>query len=117
MNQGNQKPSRREFLLGGFAGAVAWSAARQQPVGKPAEIRFGFTSYTWGNDWDLTTMIANCEKAQAYGLELRTDMSFAHKVELDLSPQQCSEVRRRFADSPVKLVGLACGERDRRAHV
>ena len=39
------------------------------------------------------------------------ESGYAHGVELTLSDQQRRDVRQRFADSPVELVGLASGER------
>ncbi len=57
----------------------------------------------WGADWDLPTLISNCEKTGHVGVELRT--GHAHKVETNLSLVQRIEVRKRFADSPVKCVG------------
>jgi sugar phosphate isomerase/epimerase len=76
-----------------------------------ARTRFGFTTYQWGQDWDVPTLIANCTKAGAFGVELRTSQSYAHGVELELDAQQRSEVKKRFEDSPVKLVGIASSER------
>lgn len=102
----NQEPTRRS-VLAGFAGGAALASA---PAGR-ARMRFGFTSYQWGADWDLASLIANCAKAHAYGVELRTTMKHAHGVELALSASERGEVKRRFATSPVKLIGLACGER------
>jgi hypothetical protein len=76
-----------------------------------AKIRFGFTTYQWGEDWDMPTLIANCSKAGVFGVELRTSQSYAHGVELVLDTQQRREVKKRFEDSPVCLVGIASGER------
>jgi len=47
-------------------------------------MRFGFTTYQWGKDWDVPTLIENCSKAGVFGVELRTSQSYAHGVELDL---------------------------------
>jgi hypothetical protein len=74
-------------------------------------MRFGFTTYQWGKDWDIPALIANCEKAGAFGVELRTSASYAHGVELEISAERRQEVKRRFAGSPVALVGIASGER------
>jgi hypothetical protein len=74
-------------------------------------MRFGFTSYQWGKDWDVPTTIANCAKAKAFGVELRTQLGYAAGVEAPLADAQRRDVKMRFADSPVKLVGLACSER------
>ncbi|MHC4570282.1 MAG: hypothetical protein ACYTE3_31580 [Planctomycetota bacterium] len=109
------KTSRRQFLARGIsvaAGAVATTALTScdslqiAGMGKPTgKTRFGFTTYQWGKDWDISTLIANCTKAQVYGVELRTSSAYAHGVELELDTRQRAEVKRRFADSPVTVVG------------
>jgi len=114
----DKKVSRRCFLAGGVclgAGAVSLGLLSGcQPKDRSvvrANTRFGFTTYTWGKDWDIDTLITNCIKAKAFGLELRTSMSYKHGVELELTADERNEVKKRFADSPVALVGIACGER------
>jgi sugar phosphate isomerase/epimerase len=72
-------------------------------------MRFGLVTYQWGRDWDLPTLIANCEKTKILGVELRT--THAHGVEPNLNAQQRNEVKERFKDSPVVLVGLGSNER------
>jgi len=72
--------------------------------GPGSRMKFGLVTYQWGRDWDLPTLIANCTKTKVLGVELRTQ--HAHKVESNLSAQQRREVKKRFADSPVELVGL-----------
>jgi hypothetical protein len=74
-------------------------------------MRFGFTTYQWGKDWDIPTLIANCENAGVFGVELRTSSSYAHGVEVEISAERRQEVKKRFAGSPVALVGIASGER------
>ncbi len=66
-------------------------------------MKFGLVTYLWGKDMNLATVIAACEKSGLTGVELRTQ--HAHGVEPSLSPRERSEVRKRFADSPVHLVG------------
>lgn len=78
---------------------------------RKSKMRFGFTTYLWGRDWDLPTLIANCTTLKAYGVEMRVEMKSAHKVELDLDDAQRREVKKRFAGSRVKVIGLATGER------
>ena len=73
-----------------------------------APIRFGLVTYMWGFDWDLPELLTNCSRAQALGVELRT--GHAHHVEPDLSDASRKEVKARFADSPVTLVGLGSNE-------
>lgn len=115
------RTSRREFLHRGLcvaAGAAATTALTScdslqiAGVDKPAgQTRFGFTTYQWGKDWDIPTLIANCTKAEVYGVELRTSQSYAHGVELELDIKQRGEVKKRFEDSPITVVGLATSER------
>ena len=103
--------TRRDFLKQSmYLGAAAASAGPLSRVFAAAGaapgsgMRFGLVTYQWGRDWDLPTVIANCRKAGVPGVELRTE--HAHKVESNLTPAQRKEVRKRFADSPVTLVGL-----------
>lgn len=113
--------SRRHFLAHGLcvtAGAVAATTLTScEVLGTKAEAkrhaktRFGFTTYQWGQDWGIPALIANCSKAEVLGVELRTSQSYAHGVELDLNAQQRREVKKRFEDSPIILVGLATSER------
>jgi sugar phosphate isomerase/epimerase len=67
------------------------------------KMRFGLVTYLWAQDWDLPTIIANCEKTGYHGVELRTQ--HAHKVEATLNAAQRAEVRKRFADSSVTCIG------------
>jgi sugar phosphate isomerase/epimerase len=116
-----KKLSRRDFLSHGLCvaiGAAATAALTSCDSLKTAETkkhagwtRFGFTTYQWGKDWDVPTLIANCTKAGVFGVELRTSQSYAHGVELELNAQQRRQVRKRFKDSPIELVGIATSER------
>ena len=82
-------------------------AATDTPL--PNQCRFGLVTYLWGKDLTLPELIAACEQSDVLGVELRT--THRHGVEPSLSDQQRQEVRRRFADSPVTLVGLGSNER------
>ncbi len=95
----------RRTLLAGAALLPVFAAQRKN------KMRFGFTTYLWGRSWDIPTLIANCTKLKAYGLEMRVEMKSAHGVELELDAAQRREVKKRFAGSPVKVLGLATGER------
>jgi sugar phosphate isomerase/epimerase len=106
--------SRREFLARGTQTAAGLLAAAGMtscqsiknlvfhPPG--SKMRFGLVTYLWAKDWDLPTLIANCQKTKILGVELRTE--HAHGVEAHLNNQQRQEVKKRFDDSPVTLVGL-----------
>jgi sugar phosphate isomerase/epimerase len=56
-------------------------------------------------------LITNCAKAKAFGVELRTSLNYAHGVEVSLSALRRREIKKRFADSRITLVGLASSER------
>lgn len=96
--------TRRSLLLTAAA-LPAVSVARKNTM------KFGFTSYLWGREWDIPTLIANCRQLKAYGVELRVEMKAAHGVELTLDSAQRAEVRKQFTASPVRVLGLATGER------
>jgi sugar phosphate isomerase/epimerase len=109
--------SRRSFVVGGVGTAAGVAAAgalgsfAAEPAAKKAKMRIGFTTYTWGRDWDIPTLIANCKKAEVFGTELRTSSNYAHGVELELSAEKRQAVKKQFQDSPVTLVSIASGER------
>ena len=67
-------------------------------------MKLGTVTYNLAQDWDVPTIIKNCEAAKFEGVELRT--SHAHKVEVNLSKDQREEVKKQFQDSSVQLMGL-----------
>ena len=102
----SQPLSRRSALKAGTALTVAGLslAKPQQLVAAPeTDMQFGLVTYLWGKDMDLAELIDSCEKAGVRGVELRTQHK--HGVEPELTNGQREEVRKRFEDSPVELVG------------
>jgi sugar phosphate isomerase/epimerase len=98
--------TRRGFIqqsLSAGIGMTALSRLPDLPSVARGKMKFGLVTYQWGRDWDLPTLISNCEKAGYYGVELRTE--HAHKVETNLSAAQRAEVKKRFADSQVECIG------------
>jgi len=98
--------SRRSFLQKSVVAGVGLSLidpVTAHAMLKKSSMRFGLVTYQWGKDWDLPTLIANCEKAGYLGVELRTQ--HAHGVETSLSASERAAVKQRFADSPVTCVG------------
>lgn len=107
--------SRRRCLKQSFSLGVAAILARplvEMRLWADEEVKsrmkFGLCTYLWGQDWDLPTILANCERSQVLGVELRTEHK--HGVEPSLSRQQRQEVKKRFADSPVTFVGLGTNQ-------
>ena len=110
------KTNRRNFLtqsaLGaGVLGLLPAFAAEKTLAAKPSgfltrqpAMKLGTVTYNLAQDWDIETIIKNCEAAQFQGVELRT--THAHKVEVNLGKEERDRVRKRFADSAVELMGL-----------
>ncbi|UCH63990.1 MAG: TIM barrel protein [Fidelibacterota bacterium] len=105
--------SRREFLtrgsqaaMGIIAGSALVACGTKQPVVRkpPDKLQLGFVTYQWGRDWDLPTLIRNCQKTGVLAVELRTQ--HAHGVDSHINARQRYEVKIRFENSPVTLVGL-----------
>lgn len=96
--------SRRSFIQKSLAVGVGLSFLEPAAVfAKKPKMNLGLVTYQWGKDWDLPTLLANCEEAGLLGVELRTE--HAHGVETSLSAQERKEVKKRFKDSPVKCLG------------
>jgi len=117
MGSGRLRITRRSFVFSttgaGLVCALPLASCRSSSAERTLEprvpaMRFGLVTYLWGQDWDLRTLIANCETAGYSGVELRTE--HAHGVEPSLTPAERSEVRRRFADSPVECVGYGSNQ-------
>jgi len=107
--------TRRGFLtrtlaVGAAVAAGPLSKGLAWGSDKPgSHMAFGLVTYNWGKDWDLPTLIRNCEAAKVPGVELRT--THAHGVEPSLNIGQRIDVKKRFSNSPVTLVGLGSNER------
>ncbi len=101
--------SRRQFLgltalgLSAAAAPAQLRAANPPPAG-PSKLKLGLVTYNMAKDWDVPTVIRYCSETRFAGVELRT--THAHGVEVQLAKAERAEVRKRFEDSPVELMGL-----------
>lgn len=102
--------SRRSFLnstiatgLVGCGSLIGDRLLAGTPTAPQNSMKFGLVTYLWGQDMDLPTVISSCERSGLGGVELRTEHK--HGVEPSLSKNERGEVRRRFEDSLVELVG------------
>lgn len=107
------KSSRRDFLQTGLAASAAFALAHTadaspQKTANPAlgggGFKLGLVTYNLAKDWDIPTLIKNCEATGFEAVELRT--THKHGVEPGLSKQQRAEVKARFAGSKVRLLSL-----------
>ena len=92
------RSSRRQFFKLSL-GELLTSITRRE-----SSLKFGLVTYLWGRDWDIPTLIRNCQVAGVGGVELRTE--HAHGVEVHLQSADRAAVSARFADSDVSLLGL-----------
>ncbi|MCM8772317.1 MAG: sugar phosphate isomerase/epimerase [Candidatus Omnitrophica bacterium] len=67
-------------------------------------MKLGIVTYMIASEWDIDTIIKKCEELGYQGVELRTQHK--HNVESSLSKKEREEIRKKFENSYVKLVGL-----------
>ncbi|HNQ35673.1 MAG TPA: sugar phosphate isomerase/epimerase [bacterium] len=67
-------------------------------------MKLGIVTYQIAAEWDLDRIISACGSLGYAGVELRT--THRHGVEPSLSKAARAEVKKKFEDSPVVLVGL-----------
>lgn len=89
----------------------AVAAGEQRPIPEellddktPRKFQLGLVTYNIAPDWDIPTIIDRCTELGIAAVELRS--THKHGVEPTLGKAERKEVRRRFADSQVKLWGL-----------
>lgn len=109
--------TRRDFLKTSVATSAAFAVGTSILGGcskspenisrKPgSQMKLGLVTYLWGQDWDIPTLIANCEKTGFKGVELRVD--HAHNVSTKLTPSEREAVKKQFENSNVTFVGMGC---------
>ena len=98
---------RREFIKKSIlisAGLVIGSRElRSGSYARKSLMKPGLVTYLWGKDWDLPSLISNCEKTGFRGVELRTE--HAHGVETTLNAAERKKVKKMFTESRVTCVG------------
>lgn len=98
---------RRRFLATSAAAMSTMAAARAGHAAADAgrtPLQLGLVTYQWGKAMSLPELLEVCGRTGFTGVELRS--THAHGVEPGMSAAARADVRHRFADSPVKLVGL-----------
>jgi len=111
-----RKKSRRDFLQASLiaAGSLAIAkasgavSASADKVNNPAlgggGFKLGLVTYNLAKDWDIPTIIKNCEATGFEAVELRT--THKHGVEPTSSKERRAEVKRHFAGTKVRLLSL-----------
>src|SRR5215813_7895626 len=109
------KPSRRDFLQAmSAAGALSLASSIEAEAGiaqKPANpalggggFKLGLVTYNLAKDWDVPTIIKNCEQTGFEAVELRT--THKHGVEPTLSKGRRAETKNLFTGTKVRLLSL-----------
>lgn len=104
--------NRRNFLrdialLSGLAIFPELALSKPDKTFK-TRMKLGMVTYLWGKDWNIPTLITNLSEAGIYGVELRVE--HAHKVSVDLSKEERKEVRKKFKESAVEIVGMGTNQ-------
>lgn len=97
---------RRDFIKGVSLAGLGLVLSKEELfaiVKKRSKMKPGLVTYLWGKDWDVPTIIQNCEKSKLLGVELRTEHK--HGVEPILNAAQRKEVKARFDNSNVEFIG------------
>lgn len=76
--------------------------------GSNPQSRFGLCTYLWGAKADLAALLECCRATGLEGLELRCQ--HAHAVEPEIGAAERAEVKKRFIDSGITLVGFGTNE-------
>jgi len=108
--------SRRNFLktaaisgtavaLPGSVGAAPLSNKDESFKLNENPLKIGIMTYTIAKEWDIDTVIKNLSETGYQSVELRT--THAHGIEVTLSKEERSEVKKRFEDSPLEAISLA----------
>jgi hypothetical protein len=80
------------------------AATPSNPALGQGQFKLGLVTYNIAKDWDIPTLIKNCEETGFEGVELRT--THKHGVEPALSPVQREEVKKQFDGRKVRLLSL-----------
>src|SRR5712691_8772801 len=81
--------------------AVAGFSGGAEAAGTQPRFHLGLVTYNLAANWDIETIIRNCEATDFQGVELRT--THKHGVEPMISKSRRAEVKKHFADSRVRL--------------
>ncbi len=98
-----RRKALQAFAAAGVAALNCRTSLGAAPNLPASAMRIGLVTYLWGKDMSLEELLRSCERAGLLGVELRTEHK--HAVEPRLGKAARLEVQKRFANSPVELVG------------
>ncbi len=105
--------SRKDFLktVSILTGAIIIPGCQMNSDNLLSEdrMKLGLVTYLWGKDWDIPTLIKNCTAAGILGVELRIE--HAHGVNIGMTPSEREVVKKQFAESKVKVLGMGTNQK------
>lgn len=112
MRNFNQKQDRRNFnkslFMAGLGAVITPNSFLELNAIRKSKMKLGLVTYLWGKDWDLDTLIKNCEDAKLGGVELRVE--HAHNVHTGLTMPERKEVKMKFEGSKVECLGMGTNQ-------
>lgn len=100
-------PTRRRFLQTLAVAPllpILTRSASAEPAFGSGQFKLGVVTYNLAKDWDVPTIIKNLEATGFEAVELRT--GHKHGVEPGIDAAMRNDVKKRFADSKVRLLSL-----------
>jgi sugar phosphate isomerase/epimerase len=107
-NQQNRRAFIRNMTLASGLLIAPGISLEEMFSPKKVRIRLGMVTYLWGKDWNIETLINNLSQSEIYGVELRVE--HAHGVSPALSKDQRNEVRKKFRDGDIEIVGMGTNQ-------
>jgi len=72
-------------------------------------MKLSLLTYELGKDLTLDELLEICARYGYKGIECRAQLGHKHGVELETTSEQRSEIKAKFAASPVDLAGISTG--------
>jgi sugar phosphate isomerase/epimerase len=93
--------STAAMVLPGFTADTEQKKKKSSSSLNKTPLKLGLMTYQVGQSWDIETIINNLQTTKFEHVELRT--THKHGVEVSMSKQQRSDVKKRFADANIAI--------------
>jgi sugar phosphate isomerase/epimerase len=107
-NLQNRRAFIRNMTLASGLLIVPGTSMEEMFSPRKIRMRLGLVTYLWGKDWNNDTLIKNLSQSGIYGVELRVE--HAHGVSPSLSKAERKEVRKKYKDGGIEIVGMGTNQ-------
>jgi sugar phosphate isomerase/epimerase len=107
-NLQNRRAFIRNMTLASGLLIVPGTSLEEMFSPRKIRIRLGLVTYLWGKDWNNDMLIKNLSQSGIYGVELRVE--HAHGVSPSLSKAERKEVRKKYKDGGIEIVGMGTNQ-------